>query len=186
MNLFNESITYDENNIGYHIAKHLYFVFDYKKLENKVFVKNIYNNNLNIKVYEGAKSDILCDYTLLDGKYYRENSILNSNKYGKKVTFRRDILDNKEMEIIANNIINCVWIISITYLNFVNINVEIISMFSKLISINYEISYEVFYYEYIKPKIYNMSIFNSKEENSITSQYNYNVHEKINDIIIKK
>lgn len=179
---FNKNITEDMFNLEYHIAKHLYFVFDYKKLEDTVFVKNIYNNYLNLNVYEGVKNNNICNYTLMDGNDYRKISILNcKNKYNKKVEFRRNILDDKEMEIISNNIINCVWIVLITYSNFIDINIDILSKFTELITMNYGLCYETFYLNYIKPKIDNISIFNQKDENSIKTQYNYN--NKINDII---
>lgn len=123
-----------------------------------------------------------CFYTFLDGKYYREKSILdaqNQNKYGKKVIFRKNIIDinndDEEKKIIANHIINLVWLISMTYSNFIDINIEIINEFSKLIAINYNISHDLFYNEYIKPKIDNIDIFISKDNDTIETEYSYNI-----------
>lgn len=191
LEIFNKSLNIEDiDNIKYHIAKHLYFVFDYKKLENKVFIK-INDDHKDdyetiLKVYEKAKSNDSCFYTFLDGKSYREKSILdakNKNKYGKKVVFRKNIIDinndEEEKKIIANHIINLVWLISMTYSNFIDINIEIINEFSKLIAINYNISHDLFYNKYIKPKIDNIDIFISKDNNTIETEYSYNIDDEI-------
>lgn len=193
LEIFNKCLNLENlDNIKYHIAKHLYFVFDYKKLEDKVFIKvndkYFYDNNLCLKVYENAKSEINCDYTLLDGEYYREQSIINAKnnkKYVKNVIFRKNVTDisddEYEKDIVSNHIINIVWLISMTYPYFIDINNKIIFEFSKLITMNYNINHDLFYTKYIKSKIDKIDIFNPKDNNSINTNYSYNIEYYLNN-----
>lgn len=202
---YNEKLDLKTGKINYHIAKHLYYIFDYKKLEDIVFVKdnfdskfwldeeNIQYNNIKFKVYEGSKEnkdDIkIFDYIIVDGKIYREYIKLKQKTHKKKILYRNENIDKKEKEIISCNIINCVWIILITYPSFLsfNLNKEILEAFSKLICISYDIPYENFYEKYIKLKIDKINIFNINDEDedntSMSSLYSYKTKEYINNIL---
>lgn len=86
---YNEDLyldTYQES-LAYQTAKLLYIIFDFKALEDNVFVPDIDKEN-SIHVYNSATGKKLCTYSVQDGETYRKIQKNGATGYNDKVTFR--------------------------------------------------------------------------------------------------
>jgi hypothetical protein len=74
--------------ICYHIARLVYIAFDFKALEEVVLVEN---DEGDISLYNRASSEVLTEYSLKPGAFYRQNQINRADgKYNKDVKFREE------------------------------------------------------------------------------------------------
>lgn len=89
----------------YHVAKHLYAVFDFKPLEAKVLAPR-QRGDETIKVYPSSTSATTADYSVQEGKDYRELQVNSAKGYNDKAMFRSK-MDNQQMQnILSSKIIS--------------------------------------------------------------------------------
>lgn len=100
-----------EYDLYYQAAKHLFIVFDYKALEDTVFVLSRRANQDFIEAYEGVKKSAKPQkFVFKDGKKYREDKTEDAGGYNGKAIFRNDEQDDldkdggKKLENLANKI----------------------------------------------------------------------------------
>ncbi|OZG31395.1 MULTISPECIES: hypothetical protein [Rickettsieae] len=129
----------------YHIAKHLYYAFDFKSLEDKVLVpKNLSDRNIThvIKVFPSAEGDMQTTYCIKDGDKYREDQMNSAVGYNKKAVFRTEELDQL---LLIKKVIDHVYISVLLFSSFivgfknsdVNYPKAILDAFSELIALDY-------------------------------------------------
>ncbi|AVP87956.1 hypothetical protein phytr_10280 [Candidatus Phycorickettsia trachydisci] len=89
--------------LKYHIAKHLYLLFDFKPLEQEVFVpaKHPSKDQKSITVF--LKAGNTTQYCIKKGKEYRQEQIKNAKHYNKQVVFRQE---GKDTSLIAEKMID--------------------------------------------------------------------------------
>ncbi|WP_353289403.1 hypothetical protein [Wolbachia endosymbiont (group A) of Paraperithous gnathaulax] len=109
---YNKEISRDNlNNVLYHhIAKHLYAVFDFKPLEERVLTPRQKGEENTIKVYPSATETETRMYSIQQGNEYRESQINSAKGYNNTAVFRlqRDgkQMDDKLMgEILSSKIV---------------------------------------------------------------------------------
>lgn len=136
----------------YHIAKLLYFVFDFKPLEEKVFVsaQTSYSSaSPRIQVFPSADSNKSAKYCIQDGKTYREDQINDAKGYNKEVIFRSETLDQS---LLAEKAFDHVYTSIMSFPSFINgfnnntnYSKSILEVFTKLVAYDYKISFENFF-----------------------------------------
>jgi hypothetical protein len=102
---YNDNLRLDsyKETIAHQAAKLLYYVFDFKALEDNVFVPQISKDS--IKVYNSATGTKTSKYSIQDGQTYRKAQKNEATGYNDEVTFRTsktklDILAQKAVEHI--------------------------------------------------------------------------------------
>lgn len=100
-----------ENDLYYQAAKHLFIVFDYKALEDIVFILSRNAKKNFIQAYEGAnKKSQPKKFIFKDGEGYRESKTDDATGYNDDAAFRneeQEELDKdsgKKLENLANKI----------------------------------------------------------------------------------
>lgn len=100
---YNDDLNIDsyKENIAHQTAKLLYYVFDFKALEDNVFAPKI--GKKSIKVYNSATGLKTAKYAIKDGNTYRKDQKNEATGYNDEVTFRSsktklDILAQKAVQ----------------------------------------------------------------------------------------
>jgi hypothetical protein len=106
---YNEDINIDSNLMKvfqYHVAKHLYSIFDFKPLEQNVLVPTQQGDNETITVYPSATGKTTAKYSVHEGKQYRELQHNSRKGYNDDVIFRSEMRDEKTKEILKDKVVN--------------------------------------------------------------------------------
>ncbi len=138
----------------YHIAKLLYFVFDFKPLEEKVFVsaqKSYSSASAKVQVFLFADGSKSAEYCIKDGKTYREDQINDAKGYNKEVIFRSETLDQY---LLAKKALDHVYTSIMSFSSFINgfnnnesYPKSILEAFSKLVAYDHKILFGSFFKE---------------------------------------
>ncbi|KIJ88784.1 hypothetical protein [Rickettsia asembonensis] len=106
---YNEEIDIKSNLMDmfqYHIAKHLYSVFDFKPLEQKVLVPKQQVGNEIITVYPSASGKKTAEYSVQDGKQYRELQYNSRKGYNDDAIFRMEMSNEDTINALKNKVVN--------------------------------------------------------------------------------
>ncbi|WP_264336128.1 OTU domain-containing protein [Wolbachia endosymbiont (group B) of Agriphila tristella] len=119
---YNEEIS--ENNLNnvlyHHVAKHLYAVFDFKPLEERVLAPRQKGEENTIEVYPSATETETRMYSIQQGNGYRESQVNSAKGYNNTAVFRLQ-RDGKQMddkligEILSSKIVSHVIIHLVPY-----------------------------------------------------------------------
>lgn len=129
--------------LGICIAENLYLAFDFKPLEEKVFVPSLPKENKekeeHILVYPSAIGKAQSLYTVRDGNTYREEQVNAAIKhYNTHVTFRTD-KKVTNYEVLLTLIKNHIKLASLAFTDFIseNIGFALITHFVNLLKNDY-------------------------------------------------
>lgn len=116
LNNYNQKIGEDNlnNALYYHVAKHLYAVFDFKPLEASVLAPKRGTGNA-IKVYPSAGGIREAEYLVQEGDEYRGLKINEAKGYNDKAIFRSQMADKLMGEILSSKIVSHVIIHLVPY-----------------------------------------------------------------------
>ncbi|MFU7502958.1 MAG: hypothetical protein ACE1S7_06115 [Candidatus Tisiphia sp.] len=107
---YNTKIDFDNNLhdiFQFHVAKHLYSVFDFKPLETKVLASRQKGETYNtIAVYPSASGTITAQYSIQEGKMYRELQYNARKGYNDNAIFRSNMDNNTIKDILQKKVIN--------------------------------------------------------------------------------
>ncbi len=104
---YNKDIDIEKNLVDifqYHVAKHLYSVFDFKPLEKKVLAPKQHGDTDIIKVYTSAGGQRQAEYSVQDGIQYRTLEVNGARGYNDDAVFRSEI--NNEKTILKDKVVN--------------------------------------------------------------------------------
>lgn len=106
---YNNKIDF-ENNLHdifqYHVAKHLYSVFDFKPLEERVLAPMQKNEKSTITVYPSASGTTTARYSVQEGKEYRELQYNARKGYNNDTIFRSKMTKQEIKDILQEKVIN--------------------------------------------------------------------------------
>ncbi|MFP3034853.1 MAG: hypothetical protein ACEY3C_04975 [Candidatus Tisiphia sp.] len=106
---YNEEIDINSNLMDifqYHIAKHLYYVFDFKPLEQNVLVPKQKEDESTIKVYPSATGIKTAEYSVQDGKQYRELQYNSRKGYNDDAIFHMEMSNKQTIDALKNKVVN--------------------------------------------------------------------------------
>ncbi|MCC8419164.1 MAG: hypothetical protein LN590_06485 [Rickettsia endosymbiont of Glossina mortisans submortisans] len=106
---YNEDIDINSNLMDifqYHIAKHLYSVFDFKPLEQNVLVPKQTEDERTITVYPSATGIKTAEYSVQDGKQYRELQYNSRKGYNDDAIFRVEMSNDDTINSLKNKVVN--------------------------------------------------------------------------------
>ncbi|MFU7501025.1 MAG: hypothetical protein ACJBCI_05045 [Candidatus Tisiphia sp.] len=106
---YNEDIDINSNLMDifqYHIAKHLYSVFDFKPLEQNVLVPKQKEDERTIKVYPSATGIKTAEYSVQDGTQYRELQYNSRKGYNDDAIFRVEMSNDDTINALKNKVVN--------------------------------------------------------------------------------
>lgn len=137
--------------ISFHVAKQLYYVFDYKPLEEYVFVPSLKGAKV-VKVYPSASGKKEALYDIVEGKVYRaeQENAIRAGDYNKEVVLRTEVAN--DIELLARKTIDHVFISILPYKGFTeklqdfpsNLALGIFKKFIELVALDYSIEEETF------------------------------------------
>lgn len=91
----------------FHVAKHLYSVFDFKPLEIKILAPRQKGDAHNtIAVYPSASGTTTAQYSVQEGKIYRELQYNARKGYNDNAIFRSNMDNNTIKDILQKKVIN--------------------------------------------------------------------------------
>ncbi|MDR0774816.1 MAG: hypothetical protein LBE72_05920 [Rickettsia sp.] len=105
----------------YHIAKWLYFVFDLKPLEDKVFVpaeKSHSTTSVRVQVFPSAEGSRSAEYCIKNGTTYRDDQINSAKGYNKDVVFRSKIPEKDSLSLLVQKTLDHVYTSIMSFLSF--------------------------------------------------------------------
>ncbi len=185
LNNYNEKLNEEKfaSVVVYHIAKQLYFLFDFKPLESKVFVMS--DNDEGIEVFFGASAKDTSLFKLVEGKNFRE---IERNNYKGTLPCRSENTSNK---LLAEKIVTHTNLALLCFKFFSenfetdNLNNQIIKNFTQLVVSMNEIKDNLLK-EYVLKRFGNSSYgdieiipSNVKDEDSLIEYVNYNGQEEV-------
>ena len=147
---YNKDIDIEKNLVDifqYHVAKHLYSVFDFKPLEKKVLAPKQHDDTDIIKIYTSAGGQRQAEYSVQDGIQYRKLEVNGARGYNDDTIFRSEMSNEKTKEILKDKVVNHV---IISLLPFDALKVEcifnesqckgtpILQAFCELVKVKYE------------------------------------------------
>lgn len=146
--------------IPYHIAKLLYFVFDFKPLEIDVFVpstlKELSDASITkVKVFPSSAGPRQASYIIKDGAEYRQDQKNAAKGYNKNTTFRDEVLD---LALLARKVVDHIFI-TIKSFEALKYGIEgsenssqkgFLQAFSTLIAHDYKIDADIFFTGLVK------------------------------------
>lgn len=106
---YNEDIDINSNLMDifqYHIAKHLYSVFDFKPLEQNVLVPKQTEDERTITLYPSATGIKTAEYSVQDGKQYRELQYNSRKGYNDDAIFRVEMSNDDTINALKNKVVN--------------------------------------------------------------------------------
>lgn len=179
-----EKATADE--INYHVAKHLFVVFDYKALEEDVFVQSrTKSEQKTYSAYTTAKTDNLSyNFQFLNGDDYRTKSTLVVQSYNDQAIFRNeeqlDLDESLPLKLskLATKIVEHAFIclLSFTSLSKKKVLDSVLEKFTKIISYEHNVEEQDLYSnvkDLAKTKMSHMgSISNPSKESKICFKEN--------------
>lgn len=124
---YNRSISI-ERNLGdifhHHVAKHLYVVFDFKPLEEKVFAPKERKSGSGIVVYPSANGETTAEYSVQIGDDYRKFQYNSRKSYNDKAVFRSEVTSKEIKEVLCRKIISHI-IISLIPFQSIKMGLEV-------------------------------------------------------------
>jgi len=162
----------------YHIAKHLYFVFDFKSLEEKVFVPTKSSDTgVKITIYPSADGDRTATYCIKDGATYRKDQINSASGYNKQVIFRSEMLDKS---LLREKVLDHVYMSIMSFFHFKEGLVKrgasndsypksILEAFSKIVEHNHRILPQEKFVDKLKELWDNKNFFRDVEGELVSS-----------------
>lgn len=137
--------------ISFHVAKQLYHVFDYKPLEEYVFVPSLKGAKI-VEIYPSASGKKEALYDIVDGKVYRaeQENAIRTGDYNKEVVLRTEVA--QDIELLARKTIEHMFICMLPYKAFTegfqvdsgNLTLLIFRNFIELVALDYDIEEETF------------------------------------------
>lgn len=125
------------SNLYAHIAKQLFLVFDYKALEQEVFV---FSHKNFINSYSNASGNRTTKRTIKDGDNYREHQVEDASGYNDSVIFRNE--EKLNIKNLTHKIVEHVAISMFSYKQF-DFNIDkfnkVLDEFSALMRMEYEL-----------------------------------------------
>lgn len=107
---YNPKIDFDNNLCDifqFHVAKHLYSVFDFKPLETKVLAPRQKTETYNtVTVYPSASGMTTAKYSIQEGNMYRELQYNSRKGYNDNAIFRSNMENKTIKDILQKKIIN--------------------------------------------------------------------------------
>lgn len=105
---YNEDIDINSNLMDvfqYHIAKHLYSVFDFKPLEQNVLVPKQKEDDI-ITVYPSAHGIKTAEYAVHSGEEYRASQYNSRKGYNDDAIFRVDMSNDDTINVLKDKVVN--------------------------------------------------------------------------------
>lgn len=106
---YNEDIDINNNLMDvfqYHIAKHLYSVFDFKPLEKNVLVPTQKEDDRTIKVYPSAVGIKTAEYAVQSGEEYRASQYNSRKGYNDDAIFRVEMSNDDTINVLKDKVVN--------------------------------------------------------------------------------
>lgn len=140
-------IDINNESLGQHVAENLYRAFDFKPLEQNVFVSNLPKNKEeeleHIFVYPSATGKKLSLYAIRNGVEYRKEQVNNAKGYNKDVTFRTD-KDVNESTILVELIKSHIKLATLAFTGFFDTSIgwSLVHQFIGLLGNDYNFNNE--------------------------------------------
>ncbi|WP_264687014.1 OTU domain-containing protein [Wolbachia endosymbiont (group B) of Rhopobota naevana] len=104
---YNEKINKNNlNDVLYnHVAKHLYAVFDFKPLEERVLAKKDKEKEKTIEVYPSSSGPEIEMYSIQKGNEYRAPQVRYAKGYNNRAIFRSQMTEQQIRDVLSSKII---------------------------------------------------------------------------------
>ncbi|HJD63433.1 hypothetical protein [Candidatus Tisiphia endosymbiont of Nedyus quadrimaculatus] len=106
---YNEDIDIKNNLMDifqYHVAKHLYSVFDFKPLEKNILAPKQKGDTKTIKIYPSATGIKTAEYLVQSGQEYRDLQYNSRKGYNDDAIFRCKMTDEETINVLKDKVVN--------------------------------------------------------------------------------